>query len=211
MPPGEDKGEIALGLLDRVRAEELPGRVVVADSGYGASKAFRDGLAGRDLHHVVGVTEDMVVFTEEPRWAEPEPSRGGRPRTRRRLAEGSPRPASLRGLASRLPREELTWRRGTKGDLTGQFSWARAWPAQGRAAGDCAGADPIWLPIEERADGAIKYAYSNLPADTTRGRGVTPWRSRWPVERGYQQMEEELGLDHFEGRSWRWNPRHAAW
>jgi SRSO17 transposase len=204
------KGEIALELLDRVRGEGLAGRVVVADSGYGVSEAFRDGLAGRELKHVVGVTEDMVVFVEEPRWVEPGPSRGGRPRTRPRLAEGSPRPASLKELASRLPREEIKWRRGTKGDLTGKFSWTRAWPAQGWATGDCAGDDPIWLLIEEQADGTIKYAFSNLPEGTPKERGVLPWRSRWPVEQGYQQMKEELGLDHFEGRSWRGSHHHAC-
>ena len=119
------KGEIALELLDQVRGEGLPGRVVVADAGYGVSEAFRDGLSERGLSYVVGVTGDMVVFTEEPRWAEPEPSRGGRPRTRPRLAEDAPRPASLKDLASRLPRQEMTWRRGTKGDLAGKFSWTR--------------------------------------------------------------------------------------
>jgi SRSO17 transposase len=204
------KGEIALELLDQVRAEGLPGRVVVADSGYGVSKAFRDGLAGRDLHYVVGVTGEMVVFTEEPRWVAPRPSRGGRPRTRPRLAEGSCPPATLEDLASRLPRREMSWRRGTKGDLRGKFSWTRVWPAQGWATGDCSGADPIWLLIEEQADGAIKYAYSNLPAEAPMERGVLLWRSRWPVEQGYQQMKGELGLDHFEGRSWRGFHHHAC-
>ncbi len=204
------KGEIALELLDLVRAEGLPGRVVVADSGYGVSKAFRDGLSERGLHYVAGVTADMVVFTEEPGWVEPGPSRGGRPRTRPRLAEDAPRPASLKDLASRLPREEMSWRRGTKGDLTGKFSWTRAWPAQGWATGDCAGADPVWLLIEEQGDGTIKYAYSNLPEETSKERGVLLWRSRWPVEQGYQQMKEELGLDHFEGRSWRGFHHHAC-
>jgi SRSO17 transposase len=204
------KGEIALELRDQVRAEGRPGRVVVADSGYGVSKAFRDGRAERGVPYVVGVTEDMVVFTEEPRWVEPESSRGGRPRTRPRRAEDAPRPARLKELASRLPREEMTWRRGTKGDLTGKFSWTRAWPAQGWATGDCAGADPIWLLIEEQAGGTIKYAYSNLPAETSSERGVLLWRSRWPVEQGYQQMKEDLGLAHFEGRSWRGFHHHAC-
>jgi SRSO17 transposase len=204
------KGQLALELLDRVRAEGLPGRVVVADAGYGVSKAFRDGLAERGLHYVVGVTEDMVVFTEEPRWDAPQPSRGGRPQTRPRLAEDNPRPASLKELASSLPRQEMTWRRGTKGDLKGKFSWTRAWPAQGWATGDCAGDGPLWLLIEEQADGTIKYAFSNLADDTPKERGVLLWRSRWPVEQGYQQMKEELGLDHFEGRSWRGFHHHAC-
>jgi SRSO17 transposase len=204
------KWQIALELLDRVRGEGLPGRVVVADSGYGVTKAFRDGLAERDLHYIVGVTEDMVVFAEEPIWDAPRPSRGGRPRTRPRLAEDNPRPVSLKDLAARLPRREMTWRRGTKGDLKGKFSWTRAWPAQGWATGDCAGAEPFWLLIEEQADGTIKYAYSNLPDSTPEERGVLTWRSRWPVEQGYQQMKEELGLDHFEGRSWRGFHHHAC-
>ena len=56
----------------------------------------------------------------------------------------------------------------------------------------------------------MKYAFSNLPADTTRLRAVRLWKSRWPVEQGYQQMKEELGLDHFEGRSWRGFHHHVC-
>ncbi len=204
------KGQIALELLDRIRAEGLPGGVVVADSGYGVSGPFRDGLAGRGLHYVVGVTDGMLVFTEEPSWDEPKAGTGGRPQKRRRLAEGSPRPVSLKELAARTPRRKVTWREGTKGPMWGRFAWLRVWPGHGWATGDCAGAEPIWLLIEEQADGKIKYAFSNLPADTSRLRAVRLWRSRWPVELGYQQMKEELGLDHHEGRSWRGFHHHAC-
>src|ERR687889_460206 len=92
------KGQIALELLDRVRAEGLPGGGVVADSGYGISGPFRDGLSARGLHYVVGVTDEMVVFTEEPLWVEPKAGTGGRPQRRRRLADDSPRPVSLKDL-----------------------------------------------------------------------------------------------------------------
>jgi SRSO17 transposase len=64
--------------------------------------------------------------------------------------------------------------------------------------------------IEEQSDGTIKYAFSNLPARTSRIQAVRLWRSRWPVEQGYQQMKEELGLDHDEGRSWRGFHHHAC-
>src|SRR3954471_11344941 len=79
------KGQIALELLDEVRAEGLPGQLVVADAGYGVSGPFRDGLARRGLQYIVGVTHEMVVFTEEPTWEAPGPSArsstaGGRPR-----------------------------------------------------------------------------------------------------------------------------------
>src|SRR5690606_1889828 len=81
------KPRIALELLDRVRAEGWPGQVVVADAGYGVSQDFRDGLEQRGLHYIVGVTEEMVVFTEEPRWVVPPGSGRGRRPTRPRLAD----------------------------------------------------------------------------------------------------------------------------
>ena len=204
------KGQIALELLDRVRAEGLPGQVAVADAGYGVSGPFRDGLDERGLHYVVGVTDEMVVFVEEPRWIAPESGARGRPRTRSRLADDSPRPASLKELAARTPRRKVTWRDGTQGPMAGRFAWLRVWPASGWATGACASAGPIWLLIEEQADGTLKYAFSNLPANTSRLRAVRLWRSRWPVELGYQQMKEELGLDHHEGRSWRGFHHHAC-
>jgi SRSO17 transposase len=204
------KGQIALGLLDRVRAEGLPGGLVVADSGYGVSGPFRAGLVERGLHYTVGVTDEMVVFAEEPKWEGPGVGTGGRPQKRRRLADGSPRPVSLKDLAARTPRREVTWREGTRGPMWGRFAWLRVWPAHGRAAGDCAGEEPFWLLIEEQADGKLKYAFSNLPTGTSRIKAVRSWRSRWPVELGYQQMQEELGLDHHEGRSWRGFHHHAC-
>ena len=204
------KGQIALELLDRVRSEGLAGRVVVADAGYGISGEFRDGLAARGLSYVVGVTAELVVFRSEPRWAKPGPPRRGKPATRLRLAEGEPRPVSLGELSKALSREAVSWREGTKGALSAHFSWTRVWPGSGWASGDCAGSDPVWLLVEEEADGALKYAVSNLPAETPMARGVATWKSRWAVEQGYQQMKEELGLDHFEGRSWRGFHHHAC-
>jgi len=209
------KGQIALELLDSVRAEGLPGRVVVADAGYGVSGPFRDGLAERGLTDLAGVTDEMVVFTAEPAWEPPGPAdrppgTGGRSRTRPRLAADATRPISLKALAERTPLRKVTWREGTKGKLSGHFAWLRVWPGGGWATGDCAGAEPVWLLIERQADGKLKHALSNLPADTSRLRAVRLWKSRWPVEQGYQQMKEELGLDHFEGRSWRGFHHHAC-
>jgi SRSO17 transposase len=205
------KGQIALDLLDQVRDEKLlPGDVVITDAGYGVSQPFREGLEQRQLFYIAGVTSELVVFTEEPRWVWPRPSTRGRPPSHPHLADGSPRPVSLKSLAERLPRRKVTWREGTKGKLAAKFAWVRVWPAQDWAQGRCAGADPLWLLIEERADGKIQYAFSNLPACTRRIQAVRLWKSRWPVEQGYQQMKEELGLNHFEGRSWRGFHHHAC-
>ena len=151
------KGEIALELLDRVRAENvLPGQVVVGDSGYGVSGPLRAGLTQRGLRYVLGVTGEMVVFTEEPRWQAPEPSGGGRPRARPRLVQGSATAQSLRAVAAQTPRRKVTWREGTKRPLSARFAWVRVWPAHGWATGDCAGQESIWLLIEEQADGTLK-------------------------------------------------------
>jgi len=156
------------------------------------------------------VTDEMVIFTGPPDWVEPRAATVGRPRKRHRLAEGSPRPIRLKDLAAVTPLRKVTWCEGTKGKLSGRFAWLRVWPGGGWATGECAGADPVWLLIEEQADGTIKYALSNLPGRTSRIKAVRLWKSRWPVEQGYQQMKEELGLDHHEGRSWRGFHHHAC-
>jgi SRSO17 transposase len=206
------KPQIALELLDGVLAEGLPGRAVVADAGYGVSGEFRDGLQARGLSYAVGVTGDLVVFTRRPRWEVPGPpgSGAGRPRTRPRLAEGEPQPIPLSELAKQVKLRRVAWREGTKGELSGRFAWRRVWPGHGWRTGECAGEGPVWLLIEEQADGTIKYAFSNLPEGTGMKAAVRLWKSRWPVEQGYQQMKEELGLDHFEGRSWRGFHHHCC-
>ena len=99
---------------------------------------------------------------------------------------------------------------GHQGKLAARFAWVRVWPGHDWRRGGCAEADPVWLLVEEQADGTIKYALSNLPANTSCRNAVRLWKSRWPVEQGYQQLKEELGLDHFEGRSWRGFHHHAA-
>jgi SRSO17 transposase len=204
------KPEIALELLDQVRGEGLPGWAAVADAGYGVSAEFRDGLEQRKLSYVVGVTEDFVVFTEQPHWRVPEWSGRGRRPTRPQLAEGSAAPTALSELLKKVQLRRVTWREGTKGKLSGRFAWLRVWPGQGWQSGECADKGPIWLLIEEQADGKIKYAFSNLPEGTSMKKAVRLWKSRWPVEQGYQQMKEELGLDHYEGRFWRGFHHHAA-
>lgn len=209
--PSRTKPQMALALLDHVRAEGLPGHRVVADAGYGISGEFREGLEQRGLTYVVGITGDFVVFTEPPQWDRSVATGRGRPRKRPRLAATSPRPVAVSELAQRLPRQRVTWREGTKGAMAGHFTWVRVWPAQGWATGECADAQPVWLLIEKQGEGGpMKFAFSNLPAGTSRIAAVRLWKSRWPVEQGYQQLKEELGLDHFEGRSWRGFHHHAA-
>jgi SRSO17 transposase len=221
VPPDErafkTKWQIALVLLDEVRAERLPHAVVVADAGYGAVTEFREGLEQRREHYVVGLLGEEVVLTEPPRWIPhaPKSARGRRP-SRAYLAEDGPRPVVIRTLAETLERTTVCWREGTKGKLEAEFAWVRVWPAHRWGNGAPADAIPDaeaaarWLLVEWRKDGTIKYALSNLPPDTTREQAVGWWKERWQVERGYEQLKGELGLDHFEGRSWPGFHHHAA-
>jgi len=92
----------------------------------------------------------------------------------------------------------------------------RSWPAprwqNGRPATDepNPAAEGRWLLVDWRADGSVEYAISNLPAEAALADGVALGKQRWQVEQGYQQLKEELGLDHFEGRSWVGFHHHAT-
>jgi SRSO17 transposase len=203
------KGQIALGLLDQVRVEGIKGSTVVADLGYGGA-FVRDGLAERGLHYVLGVPNDCLVFPQKPRWVHPPCRRRGMTSRRWALAPNEAAPVSVEAVARDLKLRRVSWRQGTKGKLSARFAWARVWPGQDWKKGYCAHADPLWLLVEARDDGQVQYALSNLPAGTSRLKAVRVWKQRWRVEQGHQQMKEELGLDHFEGRSWRGFHHHAA-
>jgi SRSO17 transposase len=211
------KWQIALDLLDEVRAEGLPHAVVVADAGYGVATELRDGLDRRGERYIVGVTGDAVVLTEPPNWVPHIPvAKRGRPATRAYLADDGPRPVAIQTLAASLERTTVCWRDGTKGKLEAEFAWVRVWPVHRWQNGVPTGAVPEdetttrWLLVEWRKDGTVKYALSNLPLETTIEQAVGWWKQRWQVERGYEQLKGELGLDHFEGRSWPGFHHHAA-
>ena len=213
----QTKGEIALDLLDLVRKEGLPHQAVVADAGYGIGVEFRHGLEQRGQTYVVGVTGQEAVFTQPPSWAvRTETAERGRPPSRWYITAETPAPVSVKQLAQQLARTPFSWRHGTKGPLQAEFAWRRVWPAHrwqtGRAADDApdAQADARWLLVEWRRDGSIRYALSNLPATATLAEAVSVWKTRWHVEQGYQQLKDELGLDHFEGRSWPGFHHHAT-
>ncbi|MGH6691032.1 MAG: IS701 family transposase [Gammaproteobacteria bacterium] len=204
------KWQIALELVDTVRAEGLPHQVVVADAGYGAITEFRTALEQRQEAYIVGLAGTESVFAQPPQWE------GAPRRTRVHLAADAPRPVAVKTLAADLPRTRVCWRTGEHGAREAEFAWVRVWPAHGWQDGipSTPPPDPAatarWLLVEWRADGTVKYALSNLPADTVLPDAVGPWKQRWQVEQGYQQLKDELGLDHFEGRSWVGFHHHAT-
>lgn len=210
------KWQIALDLLDTVRAEGLPHAAVVADAGYGGTE-FRKALEARGERYLIGVSGEEVVFVDPPHWVPAVANRPrGRPPTRAYLAGDAPRPVPIKALASSLARTPVSWRTGTKSRLTAEFAWVRVWIGHDWQAGipveELLPAEEMarWLLVEWRADGTIKYALSNLPADTPIEQAVAWWKERYQVEQGYRQLKREVGLDHFEGRSWNGFHHHAA-
>jgi SRSO17 transposase len=215
--PFQTKWEIALALLDTVLAEDLPHAVIVADAGYGAASAFRAGLEARGERYLAGICGGEVVFATPPTWI-PKQLAGtrGQPPRRAYLAADAPRPVAVHELAATLPRTTVSWRTGTTGQSTAEFAWVRVWPGPDWHKGVRTTAIPTadeaarWLLVEWRSDGTIKYALSNLPSDTPLVTAVRWWKERWQVEQGYRQLKRELGLDHFEGRSWTGFHHHVA-
>lgn len=195
------KHEIALELLDQALAEGHQARFVTADAGYGGSESFRAALDERGLTYAVGVRGESVAFVKAPTWLLPgDPSLPNNQKNPR-LAPHNPRPEPLEKIATRLRFRWITWREGTKSKLRGEFARCRVWPAKDWQDGKCCRTPPVWLVVERRGK-ELRFHFSNLPADASFVALTRLLKSRWPVEQGYQQLKEELGIDHFEGRSW---------
>jgi SRSO17 transposase len=207
------KSEIALELVERMMREGIPASIAMADAAYGSSTVFRKRLVCLGLLYVVGVKADVGVFVAEPQWDSPESrsagKRGPRPSVPR-LAEHC-RPVSVAEAAKSLKLRRCVWREGTKGKMAGRFARMRVWPARrahlSKGLEDLEG--PVWLVVEKRGK-ERRYYLSNLPEDTTMLQMVRLVKSRWPIEQGYQQLKEELGFDHFEGRRWAGFHHHAC-
>jgi SRSO17 transposase len=203
------KWEIALDMVRRAAAHGFAG-VVLADSLFGTVTAFRERLAADGRTYCVGIDSTLKVIAADADLGPVPPHSGtGRPPTR---------PANVRrGATSPTVREwavehakgfrNVTWREGSKGKMTGRFAAWRVRPAHQLSAGKVPLA-PCWL-LAEWPDGAeqpTKFFFSNLPAAASLKRLVATAKSRWWVEHSYRELKDELGLDHFEGRSWRgWN------
>jgi SRSO17 transposase len=159
----------------------------------------------------VGIPRIQKVYPVDVQLVPAPPTRG---RPRKTLIPDLEAVAAEKMVAAR-PWRWLTWRQGTKGPLRAQFAAARVRVAdgpevrlQGRTGQHLPG-DEVWLVGERRASGEQKHYLSNLPPDTTLKQLASTIKARWVCEQAHQQLKEELGLDHFEGRSWRGLHRHA--
>ena len=193
----QTKPELALNMIRRAVAAGVPKGVVLADSAYGSSKAFRRGIRELNLHFAVGVDPKTNVLLVNKR----EQIRG---------------PAlNVRDIAfmirDRNGFRRCTWRKGTRDDLTAKFALRRVVIAdEGSSAPD--EREPLWLLIEWR-DGESEpanYFFCSLSTRRTKKQLIRLVMQRWRTERVYEDLKNELGLDHFEGRQFRGWHHHVS-
>jgi SRSO17 transposase len=198
------KWKIALEELDRVLGSGAQFGEVLADAAYGACGVFRQGLTERGLRWTVGISPKHQVYQDDVTERIPTPGVKGRPPKR---PVPSARSVSARKMIESLGPQafrSVSWRRGTKGPLRAKFALVRVRVADGAKGkgGRRAPGESLWLICEERENGERKYYLSNHPVSTPRQTLVMSVKSRWSCEQAHQQMKQELGLNHYEGRSW---------
>lgn len=205
------KPEIALAEIGRLIAAGARFGCVLADAGYGQHASFRHGLTSRGLAWAVGISRYQDVYAAAVDPVPPTPDRG---RLRRRPVAGAPSISAEQALAEAEARGEAR-KLGAGEDGQARFVAMRVRPADGGVlrAGDKRQqhlpGDETWLIGERRADGETGYYLASLPDDADLRALARVVRARRAGELAHRQLKEELGLGHFEGRSWRGLHRHA--
>lgn len=210
------KPEIALALVDELLQDEpeVPRGTVLADPGYGDGFGFRKGIADRGLRYIAGVSGTISVWPPGKAPLPPAPYSGkGRRSTRlRRTAEHQPQ--SAKDVALSLPEtawEKVTWREGAKGPKTSRFAALRVRPAH--RDNFLEKPHPVeWLLVEwpEGEEAPAKYWMSNEDENYDLKELIRMAKLRWRIERDYQDLKQEVGFGHYEGRGWRGFHHHLT-
>jgi SRSO17 transposase len=207
----QEKWRLALVELDRALAAGVRRHVVLADAGFGDCGDFREGLVERGLHYVVGIKGELSVWPpgSKPKIRKKPPGSRGRPSTRH-YDDAFP-PVLVNALGKTLEYRKVSWREGSRGWQSSRFAAVRIRTAHRHMNGVPPGVEQ-WLLCQwpEGEDSPTKFWLSNLPPTTSVRTLVRFAKLRWRVERDYQEMKQELGLDHFEGRTWRGFHHHAT-
>jgi SRSO17 transposase len=208
------KPAIALEQIGRALADGVPPGVVVTDAGYGSDTDFRDGITAQGLAYVAGILGTTGLWPPDagPLPAAPWSGRGRPPKRLRR--DAAHQPLAAERLAAGLPAgawRTVTWREGTAGPLASRFAAVRVRPAHD----DFRLAEPRaeeWFLAEwpEGESEPTKYWLSTLPEAATLEELVAAAKLRWRIERDFEELKQELGLGHFEGRGWRGFHHHAS-
>jgi SRSO17 transposase len=198
------KWQLALTLLRQVRAAGFTLTAVVGDAEFGDNATLRRTLHRAQLPYALGVSSDLKVFLGTPRLKSPPPLVGkGRPRTRRLLPSETQTVEARVWAARQTPRQWrlVSWRNGTNPPWRARFCAVRVTPAHDWRERRLA--PEVWL-LCERDLGATpktKYYLVDLPFTASLRAVVRLAHQRWAIEQQYQELKDEIGLDHFEGRS----------
>ncbi len=211
----QTKPEIALEQIRQALEQDVPVGVVLADAGYGNGTPFRTALTRLGLRYIVGIESSTTVWEpgHQPLPAPPrKPGRGATPKRLQRNAQHQP--VTVKQLAFGLPLsawKEIAWRAGSQGTLRSRFAVVRVRPAH-RDEKRTEPHPEQWLLIEwpKRESEPTKYWLSTLPEKTALKSLVKMAKHRWIIERDYEELKQELGLGHYEGRGWRGFHHHAT-
>jgi SRSO17 transposase len=210
----QTKPQIALEQIRQAVAQEIPGDLALADAAYGSDSEFRAGVTELGMQYVVGVQSTISVWEpgQQPLPAKPWKGKGRSPKYLRRDEDHQPVSAKQLALSLRASAwRQVTWRQGTNKKLSSRFAAVRVRPAHR----DYEQAEPYpeeWLLMEwpKGETEPTKYWLSTLPATTKRKELVKLAKHRWIIERDYEELKQELGLGHYEGRGWRGFHHHAT-
>jgi SRSO17 transposase len=204
------KWALALQLLDDTLAADVGARVVLADAGYGDTREFRNAIRDRGLHYAVGVHHPTRVWPPGTQFAVP-PKTARKGPAHRNAQATSGTPLSIGELAKTLTYRTVTWREGTRGKQSSRFAAVRVCTSHKHTEHAAPGPEE-WLLCEWPSTEASpsKHYLLSLPATTSLRELVRIAKLRWRVERDYQDLKGEVGLDHFEGRTWTGFHHHAA-
>jgi SRSO17 transposase len=209
----QEKWRLALTLLRQVRTSGIAVTAVLGDAEFGDNATLRRTLHRAKLPYALGVSSTLTVFRGTPALTAPAPRVGpGRPRTRRRVAPGV-QSVAVNVLAAEQPARAwrlITWRNGTNRPWRARFFACRVTPAHDWREGHVA--PEVWLLCERDLGSTprTKYYLVDLPATTAVKVIVQLAHQRWAIEQQYQELKDELGLDHFEGRSLPGWQRHVV-
>ncbi len=209
----QEKWRLALTLLRQIRAAGFHVTAVLGDADFGDNAMLRRALHRWRLVYALGISSTLTVFRGTPRVAVPLRKRpNARPPTRLQVTDGS-RPEAVRAIVTHLPRRawrRITWRNGTNRPWAADFTAMRVTPAHDWRARRLA--PEVWLLLERDlgATPRVKAYLVALPPTATLRALVRLAHHRWAIEQQYLELKDELGLDHFEGRSFPGWHRHVV-
>ena len=209
----QTKPQLGQALIERAGTFAIDRAPVLGDAAYGENTKLRTALEAGGFDYVLSIDPEMTIFGAGTVFAVPERSRGARGPAPRAL-RSEDKPVSVEQFARSLTDEDfqtVSFRGKGKKRLRSRFAFQRVTAAHPVTRDNQAPREE-WLIIEwpESRNAPIDYWISNLPAETKPERLARLARLRWMIELDYRQLKGELGLDHYEGRSYLGWYHHTA-